>query len=65
PWEPYLPDDEAIALTHGDLHRANILISSTGPPLVVTIVDWAQAGWYPAYWEYCKACHTASYTDEW
>jgi hypothetical protein len=22
---------------------------------VAAIIDWAQAGWYPAYWEYCKA----------
>jgi thiamine kinase-like enzyme len=65
PWRPYLPDGEAITLSHGDLHRANIIISPTGPPRVIAIIDWAQAGWYPAYWEYCKACYTASYTEEW
>lgn len=65
PWRSYLPDDEAIILTHGDLHRANIIISPTGPPRVIAIVDWAQAGWYPAYWEHFKACYTASYKEEW
>jgi hypothetical protein len=30
PWRPYLSDDEAITFSHGDLHRANIIISSTG-----------------------------------
>lgn len=29
---------------------------STGPdPTVVAVIDWAQAGWYPSYWEFCKA----------
>lgn len=22
---------------------------------IAAIIDWEQAGWYPAYWEYCKA----------
>ncbi|KAL2142341.1 hypothetical protein VTI28DRAFT_1233 [Corynascus sepedonium] len=22
---------------------------------VAAIIDWAQAGWYPSYWEWCKA----------
>ncbi|RYO76718.1 hypothetical protein DL763_010230 [Monosporascus cannonballus] len=27
-----------------------------GPnPKVAAVIDWGQAGWYPAYWEYCKA----------
>jgi hypothetical protein len=21
----------------------------------VGILDWGQSGWYPSYWEYCKA----------
>jgi hypothetical protein len=65
PWRPYLPDGEAITFSHGDLHRSNIIISPTGSPHVITIIDWAQAGWYPAYWEYYKACYTALYTEEW
>ena len=29
---------------------------SSGPnPKVEAVLDWAQAGWYPAYWEHCKA----------
>jgi hypothetical protein len=22
---------------------------------VAAVIDWAQAGWYPSYWEWCKA----------
>lgn len=44
-----------IAFTHNDLLPPNILISPGPNPKVTAIVDWAQAGWYPAYWEYCKS----------
>jgi hypothetical protein len=65
PWRPLLPDDGPIKLTHGDLHRGNIIISTTSPPRVLAIVDWAHAGWYPDYWEYCKACYTSWYGGAW
>lgn len=33
---------------------------SAGPnPKVTALLDWTQAGWYPAYWEYCKASRIA------
>lgn len=44
-----------IVFTHNDLVAPNILLSLGPNPKVVAILDWAQAGWYPAYWEYCKA----------
>lgn len=44
-----------IVFTHNDLCPPNILLSSGRNPTVVAIVDWGQSGWYPAYWEYCKA----------
>ncbi|GIK04904.1 hypothetical protein Aspvir_009002 [Aspergillus viridinutans] len=44
-----------VVFTHNDLLPPNIIISSGRNPKVAAIVDWAQAGWYPAYWEYCKA----------
>ncbi|OAA55560.1 Protein kinase-like domain protein [Niveomyces insectorum RCEF 264] len=67
PWEPrsphpyrcYLPDDGPIVFTHADLHPTNILIRASrqngGSPRVAAVIDWQQAGWYPAYWEYCKS----------
>ncbi|KAH8649244.1 phosphotransferase enzyme family protein [Xylariales sp. PMI_506] len=41
--------------THDDLVACNIILSSEPNPHVAAIIDWGQAGWYPAYWEYCKA----------
>lgn len=40
----------------------------SGPPGsqgVVSIIDWEQAGWYPEYWEYCKAMYGVLYDHEW
>lgn len=65
PHRPYLPDTGTIKMTHADLHRGNIIISSTKPARVLAIVDWEQAGWYPDYWEYCKALYTCKYESEW
>ncbi|KAF1847163.1 phosphotransferase family protein [Cucurbitaria berberidis CBS 394.84] len=65
PWRDLLPDDGSIVLTHGDLRPANIIVTATSPAKVVAILDWEQAGWYPDYWEYCKAMFTASYNGEW
>lgn len=52
-----LPDDSPIFFTHADLNPENIIVSSPGdgPTRVLAIIDWHQSGWYPAYWEYCKA----------
>ncbi|KAJ5092135.1 phosphotransferase enzyme family protein [Penicillium alfredii] len=47
--------DAPIRFTHSDLLPPNILLSPGPTPKVAAIIDWAQAGWYPAYWEYCKA----------
>lgn len=60
----FLPDDGEVKLTHADLNRRNIILPSTNP-LRIVVVDWQQSGWYPDYWEYCKATWTVSYKDEW
>ncbi|PGH36729.1 hypothetical protein GX50_00389 [[Emmonsia] crescens] len=65
PYREFLPDDGTIKFTHGDLHRENIMISSTSPPRVLAVIDWTHAGWYPDYWEYCKAMYTSDYAGEW
>lgn len=49
------PDDVPVVFTHGSLHPRNIIISAGPKPRVVSILGWEQAGWYPAYWELCKA----------
>ena len=63
PYRGMLPDTGEIKFTHGDLHRGNIIVSSAAPARILAIVDWAQAGWYRDYWEYCKALYTCWYED--
>ncbi|KAJ5289505.1 uncharacterized protein N7443_009758 [Penicillium atrosanguineum] len=56
-----------VVFTHDDLVPPNILLSPGTNPVVAAIIDWGQAGWYPAYWEYCKAHHVRpnpEYFDE-
>ncbi|KAJ8116981.1 hypothetical protein OPT61_g1716 [Boeremia exigua] len=68
PQDPYrrdLPDDARIVLTHGDLHRSNIMVTKSGPPRILALIDWHQAGWLPEYWEVCKAIYTVGTEDEW
>ena len=36
---------------------------SRGFPLITAIIDWGQAGWYPAPWEYYKTRLTAKPPD--
>jgi aminoglycoside phosphotransferase (APT) family kinase protein len=65
PWRGLLKDDSEIMLTHGDLHRSNIIVSAASPARVIAIIDWEQSGWYPDYWEYCKMDYVAAYDDDW
>ena len=41
------------------------MIVSSFDPVQIVIVDWAQSGWYPDYWEYCRACWACMKGDEW
>lgn len=60
-----LPDDP-ITFTHSDLHRSNIMITPEGEtPRILAIIDWQQSGWYPGYWESCKARWTVDPDDDW
>ncbi|KAK4167911.1 kinase-like domain-containing protein [Cladorrhinum sp. PSN259] len=52
-----------ITFTHGDLVACNILLAAGPNPKVAAVIDWGQAGWYPAYWEYCKAMTVGLPTD--
>ncbi len=44
-----------IVFSHADLLPPNIIVSTGPRPAVTAVIDWAQAGWYPGYWEYCKS----------
>ncbi|KAI3321036.1 kinase-like protein [Xylariaceae sp. AK1471] len=57
-----------IVMTHGDLHPRNIMVCwerdendmmLEDTVRVSSILDWETAGWYPEYWEFVKAMHTA------
>ncbi|KAJ5573731.1 phosphotransferase family protein [Penicillium hispanicum] len=62
-----------IVFTHNDLLPPNIMVSKGPNPKVTALIDWTQSGWYPAYWEYCKAFRVgvnrryfpAAFTEEW
>jgi hypothetical protein len=41
----------AFPFTHGNLTPRNVLVRGDR---VVAVLDWSQAGYYPAYWEYAK-----------
>ncbi|OAA66002.1 Protein kinase-like domain protein [Niveomyces insectorum RCEF 264] len=51
-----------IVLTHGDLDPRNILVQGAQ---VVALLDWEMAGYYPAYWEYCKAMRRPRWESGW
>ncbi|CRK19488.1 hypothetical protein BN1708_012645 [Verticillium longisporum] len=59
------PDDSKVVFTHGDLHPTNIMVNPDSPGQIVAIIDWEQSGWWPDYWEFCKAECTVGYTSEW
>ncbi|KAF8910403.1 kinase-like domain-containing protein [Gymnopilus junonius] len=50
-----LPTDSEIRFTHGDLLPKNIMVEVDGPNSKITgIIDWANSGFYPAFWEYAR-----------
>ncbi|CBX93423.1 hypothetical protein IAQ61_009116 [Plenodomus lingam] len=65
PYRSFLPDNVPIVFTHADLHPSNIILSSGPNPQIIAIIDWHQSGWYPDYWEYCKARWTSRIGSEW
>lgn len=65
PYREQVPDSATITFTHSDLHPSNIMVDPENPSAIVAVIDWAQSGWYPDYWEFCKAEYTADPTSEW
>ncbi|KAI0841672.1 phosphotransferase enzyme family protein [Hypoxylon sp. FL0890] len=54
--------DHKIVLTHNDLDPRNIIVRGSE---VVAILDWEQAGFYPEYWEYCRALWRPEWESGW
>ncbi|KAI1008730.1 hypothetical protein LB504_001257 [Fusarium proliferatum] len=55
----------SLAEFHDYLNPVNIMVSKESPCRVLAILDWEQSGWYPAYWEFCKAELTIEPHSEW
>ncbi|KAI1273332.1 kinase-like protein [Xylaria sp. FL0933] len=51
-----------IVFTHNDFAPRNILVQGSK---VVAILDWELAGYYPDYWEYCKALRRPDWHSGW
>jgi aminoglycoside phosphotransferase (APT) family kinase protein len=51
-----------IVLTHNDFAPRNILVRGSE---VVAILDWELSGYYPEYWEYCKALRRPDWESAW
>ncbi|KAJ5221445.1 Aminoglycoside phosphotransferase [Penicillium citrinum] len=57
-----LTDDHEIVFTHADISPRNILVEEGH---VIVILDWEDAGWYPAYWEYTQVLRQLKLVPDW
>ncbi len=51
-----------IVMTHNDFAPSNIIVQGSK---VVAILDWEFSGFYPEYWEYCKALWRPQWDSSW
>ncbi|PLB49652.1 hypothetical protein P170DRAFT_465021 [Aspergillus steynii IBT 23096] len=57
--------------THADLQPKNVMVEQKGvcedgsPDYQITLLDWALAGWYPEYWDYCNSTVYCQGKHEW
>ncbi|KND87311.1 hypothetical protein TOPH_08021 [Tolypocladium ophioglossoides CBS 100239] len=51
-----------FVMTHNDLDPRNILVKGSQ---VVALLDWEYSGFYPEYWEYCKALWRPGWDGSW
>ena len=62
------PVDSPIVFTHGDIRGLNVPVRVNGDGAddveVTALLDWAQAGWRPLYWEGVKWWRMEPYWDE-
>ena len=54
--------DHELVFSHGDLSLHNIIVKNG---IIVALLDWEYAGWYPEYWEYVKFCAASCHEPEW
>lgn len=52
--------------SHSDLQRKNVIVHrDKSQGLRVSLIDWEEAGWFPAYWEYFTALQGVQWEDDW
>ncbi|XXH00871.1 hypothetical protein Hte_007222 [Hypoxylon texense] len=51
-----------IVMTHNDYYPRNILVRGSE---VVAVLDWERSGFYPEYWEYCRALWRPDWDSSW
>ncbi|KAH7401865.1 hypothetical protein DE146DRAFT_651783 [Phaeosphaeria sp. MPI-PUGE-AT-0046c] len=52
--------------SHSDIQRKNVVVHrDTMQGLTVSLIDWEEAGWFPAYWEYFTALEGVQWDDDW
>ena len=54
--------DAATYFTHGDLLPKNIMVQGS---TVTALIDWAEGGFYPEFWEYCRMHDCQFMTPGW
>ena len=54
--------DHQVVLTHNDFDPRNIIVQGTK---VAAILDWEFSGFFPEYWEYCKAVSRPDWEHPW
>ncbi|KAJ3491958.1 hypothetical protein NLJ89_g11285 [Agrocybe chaxingu] len=52
-----------LVFTHNDFFPRNILINEDSG-MVVAVLDWESAGWFPSHWEYCKCINWGTWNME-
>ena len=55
-------DGHEVVMTHNDFDPRNILVRGSQ---VVALLDWELSGYYPEYWEYCKAMRRPDWETGW
>lgn len=53
--------DHPLVFTHQDIAPRNLILDEEG---TLWMIDWAWAGWYPAYFEYAAVKSAAIYTGQ-
>ncbi|KAI0060908.1 hypothetical protein BV25DRAFT_1806680 [Artomyces pyxidatus] len=57
-----LPHNATVHFVHGDLLPKNVMVDGS---TITAIIDWANAGFYPDYWQYYRMHDPHQMTPNW